>query len=532
MQGGAIILDEAREYAEPSASTSAKPERIDRILDSVQAAFDSGDSALFIKLLERNFLECWFGIQPADLTRMLRVAFQDGARGTGKAESLYSFLGAAEGELPPGAPTLEDVPPDVQTGIASVSDLFKLRLSGRIREAMEVFDHAQDGLMAINPLFSSDGGWELVLLLQGGVTAMLDGDFARAVQLFTTVQSKPFQPLLGFIVRDAYVKMALVHAAFGDQSAARTALAQSQRVPRGRSWANEQIDAHETLTRALLEVDNPDHALELLDSILPFQVGEMWPFHVHATARVLARAGRQSEVAQRLATMDALPLPRVLGEGFCGSIMNVARAADKVPHDPDSALFLLDQADAREPEVQTIRLRALLAAGRPAEALKMAELLRRNPRAAGLRQFKFWGMAGEAEAYLALDHRESAVEVLRSLQAFSGGLTSQERSYFSAQLHAFAQAEFPDWEVGVLGLPAQSFNGVTGPHGLTASIRLTRRERQILMLLDQEKTRRQIAEELFVSENTLKTHLRAIYKKLDVPDRATAVIRARREGYV
>jgi LuxR family maltose regulon positive regulatory protein len=43
-------------------------------------------------------------------------------------------------------------------------------------------------------------------------------------------------------------------------------------------------------------------------------------------------------------------------------------------------------------------------------------------------------------------------------------------------------------------------------------------------------TQRDLAAALFVSPNTLKTHLGAIYRKLGAQSRADAVLRARRAG--
>ena len=52
---------------------------------------------------------------------------------------------------------------------------------------------------------------------------------------------------------------------------------------------------------------------------------------------------------------------------------------------------------------------------------------------------------------------------------------------------------------------------------------LTSRERDVLRLLPSRLTLREIASELFVSQNTLKFHLRVIYRKLGVNSRAEAV---------
>lgn len=59
---------------------------------------------------------------------------------------------------------------------------------------------------------------------------------------------------------------------------------------------------------------------------------------------------------------------------------------------------------------------------------------------------------------------------------------------------------------------------------------LTKRETSILRLLPTRLSQREIAGELFVSVNTVKTHCRAIYRKLGVSGRQTAVEQARRLG--
>jgi LuxR family maltose regulon positive regulatory protein len=56
---------------------------------------------------------------------------------------------------------------------------------------------------------------------------------------------------------------------------------------------------------------------------------------------------------------------------------------------------------------------------------------------------------------------------------------------------------------------------------------LTDREQAVLGLLDSELSTRQMADELFVSVNTIKSHLRSIYRKLDASRRSDAVRRAR-----
>lgn len=61
---------------------------------------------------------------------------------------------------------------------------------------------------------------------------------------------------------------------------------------------------------------------------------------------------------------------------------------------------------------------------------------------------------------------------------------------------------------------------------------LTNREREVLSLLAEGRSNKQIAATLGISENTAKFHVNAIFAKLDVETRTEAVVRAARLGLV
>ncbi len=65
-----------------------------------------------------------------------------------------------------------------------------------------------------------------------------------------------------------------------------------------------------------------------------------------------------------------------------------------------------------------------------------------------------------------------------------------------------------------------------------AGIELSGREREVLECLAQGKTTSQIATDLFISENTVKTHVRHILEKLEASNRAEAVSKATQLGLI
>lgn len=72
-----------------------------------------------------------------------------------------------------------------------------------------------------------------------------------------------------------------------------------------------------------------------------------------------------------------------------------------------------------------------------------------------------------------------------------------------------------------------------GPLAIHAGIEpLTRREQEVLEVLAMGRSTREIADELCISEETVKSHLARIYGKLKADDRVQAVVTAMRHGLV
>ena len=82
-----------------------------------------------------------------------------------------------------------------------------------------------------------------------------------------------------------------------------------------------------------------------------------------------------------------------------------------------------------------------------------------------------------------------------------------------------------------LGAPPEDQAPDSGPRGAQpAAEALSDRELQVLRLLNSELTGPEIARELFVSHNTVRTHTKHIFTKLDVTNRRAAISRARERG--
>ncbi|WP_328751428.1 response regulator transcription factor [Streptomyces sp. NBC_00285] len=83
--------------------------------------------------------------------------------------------------------------------------------------------------------------------------------------------------------------------------------------------------------------------------------------------------------------------------------------------------------------------------------------------------------------------------------------------------------------VGGMGLAPEVVGDLVG-QVVSPAPELTRREREVIQLMADGHSNRAIADSLYLSEATIKTHLVRVYRKLGVENRAAAVSEAVRRG--
>lgn len=120
----------------------------------------------------------------------------------------------------------------------------------------------------------------------------------------------------------------------------------------------------------------------------------------------------------------------------------------------------------------------------------------------------FTALRAGAHGYILKDADEE--EMMRAIRAvgkgeaiFSPAIATRLMDYFAATSQQVPQEVFPE---------------------------LTEREREILTLIARGESNAAIAEQLMISLKTVRNHVSNIYNKLQVADRAQAVIRARDAG--
>lgn len=149
----------------------------------------------------------------------------------------------------------------------------------------------------------------------------------------------------------------------------------------------------------------------------------------------------------------------------------------------------------------------------------------RMPGLGGLEATRRLVAAHPEAAVLMLGSAEDREQVAVAVSAGARGYLLKDVSHeelCAALAHAVGLA-------GLVGRPARRPPPRLVP---TEGPALTERELQVLTGMSQGKSNGQIGKDLYLSEDTIKTHARRLYRKLEVNDRAQAVALGFRRGLV
>ncbi|MER7951632.1 LuxR C-terminal-related transcriptional regulator [Streptomyces sp. NPDC096079] len=411
-------------------------------------------------------------------------------------------------------------------------------LAGRLAGSARLADRAARSARELMPRMSPrllDGHPELhaLLLTHTGSTALWAGRFDEARAALTAVARGPRTASTVLPRMEALEHLALVDHLEGRPGEAERMVfamtAEAERYGLTQPWGSGLGQL--VLAAVALGRDDVDRAEALL-------AGAPGPRPVDPVPAAARRAVAAGVLLARGRTQDALavaarPVPASDDSPWArGTAALVTAEAHLAEGRPDGAVEALRQVAGGQPPCTVGMARARLAAGDPDTALRLLDDLasrrRQGPgvavpaalvraRAAALEGDRATVRRQLATA-LAEARRDELRRPFRTAGPWIDGFLAEPA------LRALASG----WLVPGPGEPDGQDPGAAGPD--TPPEELSEREHDVLERLARAMSTEDIAADLCVSVNTVKTHLKSVYRKLSVHRRNDAVRRARELG--
>lgn len=481
-------------------------------------AVENDDWAGALEVVDAHWVEIWFAVDPTDLQHVIAQApphllatlesvnYLARATGFGPVEDLH------EPEMTPGPGAS---PAQVAQHIAD------LRLRGRPGHAMtyirkhEADLHAQRG-----QLVDGSGGTAGLMLVQAGITALLAGETTAAIGMLLTAIDTHRPDRFPFVIREATAKLALAYAVAGNIREAAAINDQARQGPRTQSWVEAMVDDTIWLTDYICAVDTFDPRAEEMRQAKgsPAVHREFWPVALMTQVRQLVLTNRPG---QAITLCDAVAASGSLPNDADGMFAAVLTDARFFIGRQDNGLLHRGSA-ASSPWRVVAQALDLFATGQFAALLELetpSTYDGRVTRALSVLR----GQAKIAEGRVAEGRRVLQKTLRQALDQRTYGTLTYLSAEGLAQISETAE-----------GLRAAE---IIGRHTLpTAEVRaflsapLTPAEHEVMRALRDGLSRQAMAEQLFISVNTVKSQLRSAYRKLGVTNRTDALARFNRLG--
>lgn len=253
---------------------------------------------------------------------------------------------------------------------------------------------------------------------------------------------------------------------------------------------------------------------------------ELWPFQFFLGTMYELLFGNQSFAQQQISQQKgSMTTPE---HGLLGDFVVSAEALCQLMH--GSYARVIDLAERKVPDtlrtLAPVKIAALLAQGDVDAARRFANQKTHTPD---------FVVQSDPAALIALaaapsvENGEPLTADLRHTRSDDGGLFNVLPLWFLGVPAGELQRSF-----GLTELQTQRVTDVQRPNTEVprALPQLTEREQQIVRALAEGVSRKALAERLFVSVNTVKTHIAACYRKLGADNRHDALQEAARRGYL
>jgi DNA-binding NarL/FixJ family response regulator/class 3 adenylate cyclase len=254
-------------------------------------------------------------------------------------------------------------------------------------------------------------------------------------------------------------------------------------------------------TRRLKNLSNPEHIFQLEISGLPCNFPDLkLPYArdtVMDTIRILIADDHALFREGLRALFAALPDIEVVGEAADGA----AAVAQVATLQPDVVLM-----DINMPDLNGIEATRRILSAQPGLGIIMVTMLEDDASV-------FAAMRAGARGYVLKGaHHDEILQAIRAVATgqavFGPAIATRMMNFFQGLIQPVSKS----------GIAVQAFP------------ELTDREREVLVLIAQGVSNKEIAEKLVISMKTVSNHITNIFGKLQVADRAQAIIRARDAG--
>lgn len=477
------------------------------------------DWAAAFDVLEEHWVEIWYAVDPTDLRELLMPA--PAAAFAHRPNSAYVLVAAGgpdhrestAAEGPPADPTASEAIDALSQQVA------ELRLQGCPAEALtRILARVEDLRRLRGPLVDSSQGHFAVWSVQAGITAMLAGDLIRARSFLLEAANTHRPDRFPFVIRDATAKLALAYALGGRPQVAEEWMTRARSLERSTSWVEQLVD--DTLWLADYVVATDRLELERAEKLRhehpsPLSHLEFWGVALQAQVRHLVLTHRAASAVALCEEMAAAGLPLRGSDGWLAHMLSDARALCDPHYRPVG-----DAADTGSARLAR-RVRLFSTGQFQAVAARPTE---------------------ETEAPEHDVRSQLALRLLRGQCLIQGGRAEEGRQVLQDALHEVMDRELFGVVIAIAPSllpelpdsgPGRRARALLAQHDLPAVMvtdlltsPLSEAEITVLRLLQRGMSRRQMADRLYVSVNTVKSHLASAYRKLGVGNRNDALAKA------